>query len=134
MKTLSTTTVTLAALLALAGCSGGDGEDATPTPEAPDAPPYEVVDVTESDLGTDLTVETDTLEDLDAVFEAVRSEYDDEGGYYVVIDCTGRPEGVGPGRLGTGRYAVGDTGASITGLADGEAVFEPIEGAVCPLP
>lgn len=103
--------------------------------EAPTAraPVFEVTQDEDRGLQTYVTVEVSSSQNLRAVFDAVRADRQDEGGYFVFIDCaTGGTSGAA-NRLATGTYAVGSKGEAVTDLDDGDASFKQNEGRTCPV-
>lgn len=124
MHTRHLTTLATTLLVFLTGCGSSAAEKTT----ADDAPDYEIVANAEQTI----TVEVDTTENLDAVFADVITDIDEEGGWFVLINCsTGATENY-ENRLATGRYAVGNLGAAQTGLDEGETDFEVQDNATCP--
>lgn len=123
---MKTTLGVLLSVLLLAGCGGGgDGDSGGPA--------YDVVD-DDPDGGNQksIIVEVDSTDDLEAVYDAVRDEYDEDGGYLVYLNCSSGGTAVSDNRLSNGKYAVGNIGAATTGLEDGGSTFELLDGATCP--
>lgn len=118
----------VAVIFALAGSSG---DDKTPSTESP-APTYTVGSVDERGQQRYVTVKVTTATGLREVFDAVRDRYQDEGGYFVSIDCATGGTTKAANRLATGKYAVGQEGAAATGLKDGDSEFTPNQPARCP--
>lgn len=112
----------MAALVLLAGCGGGEQQPET------QAPPYEVV----READDQVIVEVESTEGLADVFEAVIADIDEEGGWYVTINCSTGGTDTSDNRLANGRYAVGNLGAAQTGLDDGETAFETVPDRECP--
>lgn len=116
--------ILLTAVAALTACGS--------TETSADAPPYTVVDTFDGGNSQDVTVEVDSAENLEAVFKDVIADLDDDGGYYVIINCSTGATASSDNRLANGRYAVGNIGSAVTGLDEGESVFEVNEGRTCP--
>lgn len=115
---------TLVALVLLAGCGGG-GEE-----QSADVPPYKVV----SNADATITVEVESTNGLNRVFEDAIKDIETDGGWSVLINCsTGATKG-SDNRLANGRYAVGNIGAARTGLDDGETAFKVNQDRTCPKP
>ncbi|WP_326597763.1 hypothetical protein [Streptomyces sp. NBC_01803] len=118
-----------AALAALAtGCSSSDSDDT----EANQDVAYTVTGDDNRGAQTYLDVEVETADDLEAVFDAVIADLDEDGGYFVDINCSTGATEAADNRLANGRYARGDSGAAATGLPAGESEFEPVAAATCP--
>lgn len=118
--------------LAAAITPDDDGGGQPAAAAAPAVPPYKVVKTFGKGLSTDITVEVDSTEGLRQVFDDVRKTHQDDGGYFVIVNCsTGGTKGR-DNRLANGRYAVGHEGEAATGLDDGKAEFEVLPDAECP--
>lgn len=109
---------------------GGDGQPAAAT--APAVPPYKVVKTFGKGLSTDITVEVDSVEGLRAVFDDVRKKHQEDGGYFVIVNCSTGGTKARDQRLANGRYAIGKEGEATTGLDDGGSEFEVLPDAQCP--
>lgn len=111
-------------LLALSGCA------TNPPGPAASAPEYEVV----SRADDQVIVEVASTDRLEAVFEDVKRSIDEDGGWFVTINCSTGATAGSDNRLANGRYAVGNIGAARTGLDEGESDFEAVSGRECPAP
>lgn len=110
-----------------------DGEGGQPAAAAPQTvPPYKVVKTHAGGLSTDITVEVDSTAGLRAVFDDVRKKHQDDGGYFVIVNCATGGTKARDQRLANGRYAVGHEGEAATGLDDGKSEFEVLPDAECP--
>ncbi|PJE99675.1 hypothetical protein CUT44_04040 [Streptomyces carminius] len=115
-------------LLPATACQQSNGSAAS-EPSPTEMPLYSVIEEEESGPSRSIVVEVSTTEGLRLVFDDVATRLTDEAGYVVRINCAGSyPEN----RLATGRYAVGDTGATVTGLKRNQKEFKPVPGAECP--
>ncbi|MEE1940674.1 hypothetical protein V1L54_14885 [Streptomyces sp. TRM 70361] len=115
-------------LLPVTACQQSDS-DAASEPTPTEMPLYSVIEEEESGPSRNIVVEVSTTEGLRLVFDDVVARLTDEAGYVVRINCAGSyPEN----RLATGRYAAGDTGATVTGLKRNQKEFKPAPGAECP--
>ena len=123
----------LVALGGLAAAVTPDDEGGQPAAAtSPTVPPYKVVRTFGKGLSTDITVEVDSAEGLRAVFDDVRKKHGDDGGYFVIINCSTGGTKRADNRLANGRYAVGREGEATTGLDDGGSEFEVLPDARCP--
>jgi ABC-type glycerol-3-phosphate transport system substrate-binding protein len=127
MRTKTITAGLAAALLTLTAC-GADTEEAKPM----DAPPYKVVQQDTSGNSRTVTVEVDSTDRLEDVFNAVANDLTEEAGYHILINCSSGGTAKADNRLANGRKAVGNMGQAATGLKDGETEFKANEGRTCP--
>lgn len=128
MRTI-TLAIAVAALVALAGCGSSDNTDA-----GGDAPPYTIVDTHEAGVTKDITVEVESDGQLRDVFDAVVADLDEDGAYFVLINCADSGTATADHRLANGRVAIGNEGVAGTGLEDGTVEFTPVDTAApCPV-
>lgn len=117
----------------------GDGEQdggqetgtATSSP-AESVPEYRVVTADED--GT-IVVEVDAMpagDGLRQIFDDIRAAQTRESGYWVQINCSSGETDTFDNRLANGRFGIGPLGEAQTGLPEGEAEFEPVDGRSCP--
>ena len=67
------------------------------------------------------------------VWEVMRDEGQEEGSYFLAINCESGATAAADHRLANARAAVGRRGEALTGgLDDGEQEVELVEGATCP--
>lgn len=117
----------------LAPAEDTNSDDGAPAADpSPAVPDYIITGRDEQGMQTNLDVEVTTTDGLRAVFDDVIADLDQDGGYFVQINCTTGATSAADNRLANGRYAVGNEGAAATGLEDGASDFEPVEGARCP--
>ena len=98
------------------------------------APAYDVVSRDENGNSRDLVIEVESSEDLEAVFDDVVGDLDDEAGYFVLINCSTGATSAADNRLANGRHAIGAMGEAATGLEDGQSDFSVNQDRSCPAP
>ncbi|MGW3711359.1 hypothetical protein ACWDN6_14575 [Streptomyces albogriseolus] len=125
MKRATAAAVLLAALATLTACSS------EPEPAA-DAPPYTITEQDDTGNQRTVRVEVKTADRIEDVFNTVADTLDDEGGWFVEINCSTGGTKSADNRLGNGKKAVGATGAAATGLDEGGTQFEAQPNPECP--
>ena len=86
-----------------------------------------------SDTWYAITVnETITQRDAHWLVREVADAENDEGGYFVSINCAVGGTAAVDNRQANGKFAIGTRGAAITGLSQGQSEAELLAGATCP--
>jgi hypothetical protein len=121
----------LAAIAAYSSVIGW-GDDAPAATPAETAPPYRIVQQDDNGNARDVTVEVDTADRLNDVFNAVADSLTDPAGYFVRINCSTGGSSTADNRLAHGKVSVGQLGKATTGLDAGGQEFETNPGRDCP--